>query len=305
MKKILFSFSIILASTMSKAQEVLKLYPESIPNSKPFPDKETSEIDSTSHILIIGHVSRPTLAVFLPPKSKATGTAVLIVPGGGYYIVAAGHEGYDVAKKFNEAGIAAFVLKYRIPDNRTMVNKEIGPLQDAERAMQTIRERAKEWAIDPNRIGIMGFSAGGHIASTEATHYKKVVIVNKKNTNLRPDFMVLVYPVISFSDSIGHLGSRIGLLGKTPSKEKIREYSNELQVNPQTPPCFLIHAKNDNVVPVKNSLVFYEALQKNNVPAKLYLYDKGGHGFGLHNETSDVQWIDLVIPWIKQLDLKH
>ena len=147
---------------------------------------------------------------------------------------------------------------------------------------------------------IMDFSAGGHLASTEGTHYNKVIIDNPNKTNLRPDFMELVYKVISFTDSIGHIGSRDNLLGKSPSHEKITEYSNELQVTPQTPPTYLVHAKNDDAVPVQNSIQFYEALKKNKVESAIYLYDKGGHGFGMINSTSSVQWMDLVYQWLKK-----
>ena len=300
MKKILSLFIALTLTMIAYAQEVIPLYNDAIPNSKPVKDEELSEITSDSHILIISKITRPTLSIFLPPKEIATGTAVVICPGGGYHIVAAGHEGYDVAKKFNEIGIAAFVVKYRIPDDESMVNKEIGPLQDAQKAIQMVRERAKEWNINPQRVGIMGFSAGGHLAATAATHYNQPVIDNKKGTNLRPDFAILVYPVISFTDSIGHIGSRDNLIGKNPSQEKIRQYSNELQVTAQTPPSFLVHAKDDDVVPVQNSEHFYEALKKNNVPAEIYLYEKGGHGFGLNNSTSEVKWMDLVQQWIKK-----
>jgi acetyl esterase/lipase len=283
---------------MLYAQKVMPLYSGHIPNSKPSVDQETSEISSDS-ILIIHKVSRPTLTVFLPPKEKATGAAVVICPGGGYWIVAAGHEGYDVAKRFNDMGVAAFVLKYRIPDDSTMINREIGPLQDAQKAMQYVRSHAKQYGIDPKRIGIMGFSAGGHLASTEGTHFNHAYIDNPKKINLRPDFMLLIYPVISFTDSIGHVGSRDQLIGKSPSPEKIREYSNELQVTKQTPPTFLVHAKDDDAVPYQNSQAFYDALKQNKVNAEIYLYEKGGHGFGMNNRTSDVKWMDLIEKWMK------
>src|SRR5206468_6802609 len=145
--------------------------------------------------------------------------------------------------------------------------------------------------------GIMGFSAGGHLASTAGTHFQHAYIDNPNQTSLRPDFMILVYPVISFTDSIGHIGSRDQLLGKNPTPEKIREYSNELQVTPQTPPTFLVHAKSDDVVNVKNSIQFADALKKNGVPVEVYLYEQGGHGFGMNNKTSSVRWMDLVQQW--------
>lgn len=284
----------------SHSQTVIPLYRDSIPNAREMGDEEKSDTDQHG-IVRISKVSRPTLTVYFPPKEKATGAAVIICPGGGYQILAASHEGHDVAKRFNEMGVAAFVLKYRIPDDHTMVNKEIGPLQDAQRAIQLVRENAKKWRIDENKIGIMGFSAGGHLASTAGTHYQQPYIENSKNTSLRPDFLILVYPVISFSDTIGHTGSRDHLLGKNASAEKIALYSNQTQVTPNTPPTFLVHAK-DDPVKVQNSLVFAEALQKNNVPYKIHLYEKGGHGYGMNNPASEVKWMDLVEQWMLDKD---
>ncbi|WP_147206026.1 alpha/beta hydrolase [Segetibacter aerophilus] len=296
----LIAFIMTVTCTMNAvSQTIIPLYKDSIPNSKPTADEEKSEISKDS-ILIVSKVSRPTLSIYLPPKEKRTGAAVIICPGGGYWILAAGHEGADVARRFNEMGVAAFVLKYRIPNDKTMVNKEIGPLQDAQRAIQVVRENAKAWGINKNTVGIMGFSAGGHLASTAGTHFQRSYIANPKKTNLRPDFMVLAYPVISFTDSIGHTGSADQLLGKKASAEKIKEYSNELQVTTQTPPTFLVHAKDDGVK-VENSLSFAAALKKHNVPAELYLYEKGGHGYGMYNKTSSVRWMDLVEEWMKKM----
>lgn len=288
-----------LSCTHTSSQTAMPLYKDSIPNFKWTPDEETSELQWDS-ILIISKISRPTLRMYLPPKEKATGTAVIICPGGGYWVAAASHEGADVAKKFAEMGIAAFVLKYRIPNEKTMVNKEIGPLQDAQRAVQIVRENAATWGIERDRVGIMGFSAGGHLASTAGTHFQITYIDNPKGTNLRPDFMILVYPVISFIDSIGHAGSREQLIGKTPTPEKIREYSNDQQVTPQTPPTFLVHAKDDGMK-VENSLMFADALKKHGVPVELYLYETGGHGYGMYNKSSPVRWMDLVQQWLRKM----
>lgn len=295
-------FALILATSINTtvfSQTIIPLYTDSIPNSKLAPDEEKSEISKDS-ILIVSKVSRPTLSIYLPPKEKRTGAAVIICPGGGYWILAAGHEGADVATRFNEMGVAAFVLKYRIPNDKTMVNKEIGPLQDAQRAIQVVRENAKEWGINKNTIGIMGFSAGGHLASTAGTHFQHTYITNPKKTSLRPDFMVLAYPVISFTEAIGHTGSGDNLLGKNASIEKIKEYSNEQQVTAQTPPAFLVHAKDDEVK-VENSLSFAAALKQHKVPVELYLYEKGGHGYGMYNKTSNVRWMDLVEEWMKKM----
>lgn len=281
----------------AQSQTVLPLYGnEEIPNSKPSKDEEKSEWQNG--ILIISKISRPTLTVYLPSKEKANGAAVVICPGGGYWINAASHEGSDVAKKFNEMGVAAFVLKYRIPDTATMIDKEIGPLQDAEQAIKTVRMRAKEWGIDTGRVGIMGFSAGGHLASTEGTHYNHVVIDNKENINLRPDFMMLIYPVISFQDSIGHIGSRDQLIGKNPSQEKKDEYSNELHVTDNTPPTFLVHANDDDGVSPRNSIYFYLALLQHHVPAELHIYQTGGHGFGMHMKKSKEEWMETLKNWM-------
>jgi acetyl esterase/lipase len=209
------------------------------------------------------------------------------------------HEGHEVAKTLNAHGIAAFVLKYRIPNDAVMTNKQIVPLQDAERAIQLIREKANEWNINPNNIGIMGFSAGGHLASTLGTHFNEVLIDNKNNIPLRPDFLILGYPVISFDKSIAHLDSRKNLIGQNPTPELVDHFSNELQVTPQTPITFIVHASDDGGVLVENSIRFYQALQKNKVPAEIHIYEKGGHGFGLHNKTTTDEWFDRLIDWMK------
>lgn len=188
-------------------------------------------------------------------------------------------------------------------DGITIVNREIGPLQDAQQAIKMVRQRAKEWNVDVNRIGIMGFSAGGHLASTAGTHFEKAVIPDSGTISLRPDFMILIYPVISFNDKITHMGSRDNLIGKQPSAEKIIEYSNELQVTAKTPPTFLVHASDDDAVKASNSVDFYESLLRYKVPAELHIYQKGGHGFGMNNKTTDDQWIDRCKNWMKSSGL--
>jgi acetyl esterase/lipase len=281
-------------------QTVIPLYNNGkIPNSKPTADREDYHYE-TGGILIVTDISRPTLTVFLPSKEKATGAAIIICPGGGYANLAMGHEGTDVARWFNEHGIAAFVLKYRIPEDSTMINKEIGPLQDAQRALLIVRSGAIQWGIDPRRVGIMGFSAGGHLASTAGTHFEKRLIDNPGLIPLRPDFMILIYPVISFNPQIAHLGSEHNLLGPNPSAEKIKEYSNELQVTDQTPPAFLVHAMDDQVVPPANSVEFAGALKRHRVPVELHLIDHGGHGFGMHYPASGRPWMELCIEWLKK-----
>jgi len=280
----------------SFSQTVMPLYPDSIPNSKITMDEEEASV--RDGINIIGKVSRPTITVFLPAKNKANGTAVIIFPGGGYWIVAAVHEGSDVAKKFTEMGVTAFVVKYRIPNAAWMVNPEIGPLQDGQQAIRMVRENATKWNINPNRIGVMGFSAGGHLASTIGTHFNNVLIPNANKTSVRPDFMLLVYPVISFTKAIGHQGSKDQLIGKNASAEKITAYSNELQVTEKTPPTLLIHASDDDAVSPMNSVEFYNALIKNKVPAEIHLYQSGGHGFGLHMKNSKELWMERCKNWM-------
>jgi acetyl esterase/lipase len=238
------------------------------------------------------------LTVFVPDKSKANGAAVIICPGGAYRLLAIDHEGYELAKRFNENGVTAFVLKYRLPNDSIMDDKTIAPLQDAQRAIQIVREGAAKWNLDTSKIGILGSSAGGHLASTAGTHFNMPVIENKRGTSLRPDFMVLLYPVISFGQ-LAHTGSAKNLLGNDLSDERIKLYSNEMQVTEKTPTTFLLHAGDDKVVKVKNSILFYEALLSKNIPAEMHLYEGGGHGFGLHNPTTRDDWFDSLINWMK------
>lgn len=299
MKRTLVTLSFFCFAQAAMSQTTIPLYPDSIPNSKPTPDKESSAVGATDGRLRISNVTRPTLTIYPAPQEKATGTAIVICPGGGYSILAASHEGSDVARRFNEMGITAFVLKYRLPNDSTMLNKEIGPLQDAQQALLVVRQRAEEWGIKKDQVGIIGFSAGGHLASTTGTHFQHNYLTDEiykkpAKSPVRPDFMVLIYPVISFTDSLAHKGSRTKLLGENASAEKITQYSNELQVTKATPPTFLVHAKDDKTVIVQNSERFYEALLKNKVPADIYLYEKGGHGFGMFNKTSDVLWMNLL-----------
>lgn len=295
MKQRITTLLLILICTSALFAQTVPLYPGEIPNSKPTADEEKSE--DRNGITIVSHITRPTLTVYPADPAKANGTAVIVCPGGGYWINAISHEGHDVAKAFNEMGITAFVVKYRIPNDATMVNKEIGPLQDVQQAIKTVRENAAKYKVNPGRIGVMGFSAGGHLASTAGTHYNDRHV--QTDVSLRPDFLLLIYPVISFSDSVGHMGSRDQLLGKTPSKEMIDSYSNDLQVNAQTPPTFLLHASDDDVVKPENSVLFYRNLVKHRVPAELHIYQKGGHGFGMNNPTTSDKWMDRCRNWME------
>ena len=275
---------------------VLPLYSGAIPDSKPSQLKEatTGQGAATS----VADVVQPTLTVFMPAREKANGTSVIICPGGGYSRLAIDKEGYAVAQRLNELGVAAFVLKYRLPNDQSQPDKSIAPLLDAQQALRMVRQLAPKYNLNPERIGMMGFSAGGHLAATAGTHFAQPVGPNPGPASVRPAFLVLLYPVISFSDSIMHKGSRDNLLGTSPSPEQQRLYSNELQVTSQTPPTFLMQAEDDNVVPVQNSLVFYQALHHHQVPAELHIFPKGGHGFGLTNPTTPTQWVDLLKNWM-------
>ena len=292
MKILKLTFLLLLTLSLSAAaQEIINLYPGAIPNSKP------SDIKETEHLGMYAGVTKPTLQIFLPDKDKATGAGVVICPGGGYAVVVYQAEGVRTAKEFAKNGVAAFVLKYRLPSDSTMINKTIGPLQDAQQAIKVVKENAAEWGIDTNRVGIMGFSAGGHVASTEATHYRKALIENKDNISLRPDFQILVYPVISMEDSLTHLGSRTELLGKDPSQKLKDEFSSELHVDDNTPQAYITQAGDDKTVTVDNSIVYYEALRHHGVAAELHLYPHGGHGFVLRLKTAD--WMSCIFKWMK------
>lgn len=270
----------------------IPLYPDGVPNSKPTPADYIEQATP-------GHASRvsiPTLMPFFPEKGKANGAAVILCPGGGYGGLAMDKEGFAVAKEFNKIGIAAFVLKYRLPDDKIMVDKTIGPLQDAQTAIMLLRKNAVAWGINPAKVGIAGFSAGGHLASTAGTHFSKPVIDNK-GISVRPDFMLLLYPVITFGE-YANRGSRDKLVGLTPSPEQIELYSNEKQVAPDTPPTFIVQAGDDKVVVPQNSLMFYDALLKAKVKVEMHLFQAGGHGFGLINPTSKAHWFDWCRDWM-------
>jgi acetyl esterase/lipase len=296
----LWSIGIMMITGSSlQAQEILDLYPGKIPGAKPVP-VTYKEIDVVKDGKITSgtKVSRPTLTMYQPEASKANGTAVIICPGGGYSHLALGHEGEDVARKFNEYGVTAFVLKYRLPSDSIMTDKSFGPLQDAQQAIYLLRKNAAAWKINPSRIGIMGFSAGGHLASTLTVHYADVKIENKEKLSLRPDFAVLIYPVLSFISS-PHTGSVKNLIGANGSDAQKEYFSNERHADANTPITFMVHANDDATVPVENSILFNQALVKNKVPVETHLYQGGGHGFGLNNQTTTDQWFDKLTAWMK------
>jgi len=294
----------ILISTRSLGQNlVMPLWVDDIPNFEKTSETETRD---SSDIVIIRNVQEPSIAVFLPATRNATGQAVIICPGGGYQVLAYDWEGTDIAKWLNSKGIAAVVLKYRLPVSTSNIVRYNSPLLDVQRALRMTRLHANEWSVDPDQIGVMGFSAGGHLASTLGTHFdtgsvNSVDPVDRQSC--RPDFMILVYPVITFTESFRHQGSMDALLGDDPNPDLVAYFSNEKQVKSDTPPTFLVHAGDDEGVPVENSLVFYEALITKSVPAEMHIYPKGGHGFALALDQGYLAtWTDRCITWLENLD---
>jgi acetyl esterase/lipase len=243
---------------------------------------------------------KPTLTAYLPPAGKANGTAVVVCPGGGYGGLALGHEGRDIAQWLNDRGVAAFVLKYRLGPRY----RHPAPLQDAQRALRTVRARAKELGIDPKRLGVWGFSAGGHLASTAATRFDDGNPGSAdpvERASCRPDFAVLCYPVITLLPPHAHLGSRRNLLGDKPDPKLVESLCNDKQVTARTPPTFLFHTKDDKVVPVQNSVLFHKACLKHKVPVEMHLYDKGPHGVGLAAKFPELaSWPTKLEAWMKK-----
>lgn len=299
----LLSAALLLAtSAMAQKPETLDLWPtnqvfNAVPNDAV---QEKSELGKDG-ILRISDVKVPTITAFLPPKNKATGAGIMICPGGGYALLAYGHEGEEMAKWFNERGIAAFVLKNRLPDDRTQKAKHEVPLADAMQGMKLIRQHAAKWNVDPNRLGVIGFSAGGHLAATLSTHYHRGAGASE---DAKPNFAILMYPVVTFGEK-AHAGSRERLLGKNASPEQVAYYSNELQVDAKTPPTFLVHAEDDKAVPVENSIDYYLALKKFNIPAEMHLYPTGGHGYALRTKGkgSIEGWPTACENWLKSMGL--
>ena len=262
------------------------LWPNGAPDSNGLEGPETVEG-------CIGNISIPTITVYKAPAEKATGAAVVVMPGGSYRVVCVEVEGMPIVRELNERGITAVMLTYRLPNQNHLI-----PANDARRAIRTTRANAAEWGIDPKRVGVWGFSAGGHLASTVSTVFDAGNPASEdpvERMGSRPDFSVLFYPVISMKEEIVHKGSRQNLMGK---EALIERYSNELRVTPETPPCFLLHSSDDSVVPVENSLRFYEALVANKVPATCLIFEEGGHGPDVF--IMNPSWEGSLDAWLKK-----
>lgn len=306
MKKTLFLllFSVILLPATLYSQPVIMPLWDGVP---PFQtDMSLEEEHTRNGILRIGNVQNPILEVYLPDDDIATGKAVVILPGGGYSILAYEWEGVEFAEWLQENGIAGIVVKYRLPLSESLTDAKEAPLADAQRALRLVRSQANEWNLDPDLIGIMGFSAGGHLASTLSTQYDyhaEREIDEIDSLSARPSFSVLVYPVISFRDAAAHSGSRRNLLGENAPQELVDRFSAELNVTADTPPAFLVHSQDDGGVPVENSLLYFRALTREGVPASLHVYPEGGHGFAFGTGLGLVEnWTTVLLEWLHALE---
>lgn len=303
MKPKLIVFFLCLAALLRSQVITLPLYNEAVPNSN---GVIIDEVFAHEDIIRIKGVQNPGIAVYLPSKRLATGQAVVICPGGGYHILAYDLEGTDIAAYLNSIGVAAIVLKYRLPTYGNVTEPYKVPLMDAQRAMRLVRMHAPEWNINAEKIGIMGFSAGGHLASTLGTHFDNgnaLAADSVERISCRPDFMILVYPVISMRIPVTHRGSREALLGMRPDSSRVDFFSNELQVTGNTPQAFIIHAVNDKAVPVDNSLLMAEALRKNKIPVELHIVDSNRHGFGLGSDDPYLAtWTHNLKAWLLHIN---
>lgn len=288
-KKVYMCFLLLFVAVNMDAQKVVKLWEGNPPTNNGITESERYEREGGW----VTNVTVPEMTFYLPDKSNNTGLAVIICPGGGYAGLAIGHEGFQFAEWLSKQGIAGIVLKYRLPNK----HKDV-PLDDAHQAIRYVREHAKELGIKENKIGIAGFSAGGHLAATASTHYAKT------GTSTRPDFSILFYPVVTMEVAT-HGGSKSNLLGDKPSATDIHTFSNEKQVNVNTPPAILLLSDDDKSVQPANSINYYEALKKNNVPATMYIFPEGGHGWGMRDDFKyHTQMLALLHLWLKDMQNK-
>ena len=280
------------------AQDFIPLWPEGRkPNSNGW------KVADSLYNERIWRVGTPGMFAFVVPKSENKGAAVLICPGGGYERLSHLYNGFNFAKWFNSIGVNAFVLIYRLPHQQDLQQRQLAPLQDAQRAIKIIRANANKWNIKTHQLGVMGVSAGGHVASTLGTHNKDVSLVNDAvdTFSYRPDFMLLLSPVISMGQ-YAHPGSKRNFIGPDSTRATIEKYSNELQVTAYTPPTFIVHALNDSSVKVQNSLLFYNALIDKRINASIHVFPHGGHGIRLDdNPGSTDLWLDLLEKWLKEM----
>lgn len=285
----------VLSTHFSFAQQELPLYPNGIPDALPHHIKERMVKRPDGNVFAF-RVVNPTLTVFKAVSKKPT-SAVIICPGGGYGLLSMRFEGTDIAQWFAKNGITAFVLKYRLPNDTTMKDKRFGPMMDLQQAMLQLRTRAQEWNIHTDKIGVLGFSAGGHLATTLMTHYNDVKINNPTGVSLAPNFMLLAYPVSTFGKNT-HGGTRQNLVGDDTSL--ITYFSAEKNIQSNTAPTFIMHAQDDPAVPIaEHSLALYTALVEKKVKAELHVFQSGGHGFGATNPSTKKSWLPLALDWLR------
>jgi acetyl esterase/lipase len=294
MSKSICSLLVILSlslTSFAQTKFILPLWPNGAKESNGITEPEKIENETR-----LTNISEAAVTVYLPKQSKATGAAVVVCPGGGYRREAILHEGSQVAEWFNEKGIAAILLKYRLPNGHYNI-----PLSDAQRAIRLVRANASKWRIDTSKVAIAGFSAGGHLASTAGTHFdngNSLASDSIEHYSSRPNMMILFYPVISMKKELTHPGSRKNLLGEKPLDELVTQFSSELQVKNNTPPTILLLSDDDKVVSPLNSIQFYSALKAKNIPASLHIFPTGGHGWGMRSDIIFWQeWRTLLLEW--------
>jgi acetyl esterase/lipase len=296
-RTVLLLIVFFMSAPLFAQDKVVKVWPNGAPNHNGM-DEPEEKFEGVR----VRNVSEAEMYVYLPEKEKNTGAAVVICPGGGYWIEAMDHEGYQMAEWLQEKGVAGIVLKYRLPYGQHEI-----PSGDARQAMRIVRNHAEEWGINPSKIGIAGSSAGGHLASTVGTRFDYGNPDSNdplEKISCRPDFMLLLYPVITFREAFGHMGSRKNLIGEGNDWKLVEKYSNELHVSPETPPTFLVLADDDKGVVPRNSVEFYLALKENNVPAEMHIFAEGGHGFGMNKKNLPVdQWPGLFYNWLKAVKI--
>jgi len=298
MKKVILVLISFMLHMNIAAQETILLYPGGTPGLKAGAVAEKAPKEGG--VTRISGVTQPAITIYRP-EHKTTDAAVVICPGGGYSILAYDHEGTELAEWFNARGMTAVVLKYRLPERENFDNVSIRPLQDAQAAIRFVRKNAGKYGLAKDKIGIMGFSAGGHLAATTSTLFDtQVGEITDPSVSVRPDFSLLIYPVISFDNEITHSGSKENLIGKNPSKEDEIRFSPEKQVKADTPPAFLVSTTDDWVVP-ENSIAYFLACKRNKVPVEMHIYEKGGHGYALKDrKLGPVQsWPDRMEDWLR------
>lgn len=298
MKQLIIWISMTTFVFTSLAQDaVFPLYKGNIPGNKEVEVEEVRHVSGSGSPMLT-KVTKPELWWY-SAGTESPRPAIIICPGGGYGYEAYQHEGVQVAQWLAELGYQAFVLKYRLPDETLFEQATFIPMADARQAIRLVRKMAKSVGVDAQKVGIMGFSAGGHLAASASTLFNKKIPYAKKGKTVRPDFSILIYPVISMTDELTHRGSRKALLGDAPSPEMIELFSLEKQVSPSTPPTFILHAADDKAVPVGNTNAYAAALRDNNVPVNEIILPQGGHGFGFRKESPAFQWTDHLAKWLE------